>query len=126
MREISVVISWMDPRLVADLFLGMRQLGWAAPAPTSLLREALPQYPVAALTADCDTLNSKLLSRCRPSDDVELDEAAWEKSEEELQANMILGPFSYFNDVSFLTVRLLRRLVVHRNNTVAHRNQLCG
>ena len=60
MREISVVISWMDPTMVVDSFFGMPQLGCAAPAPTMLLREAPPQYPNEALLAEYDTHNSKL------------------------------------------------------------------
>ena len=59
MREISVVISW-----------------------TMRLGEALPQYPIEALLADCDTHNSKLLSRKQLG-----------RKEEELPAHMILGPF---------------------------------
>ena len=33
-REVSVVISWMDPKLIVDLFFGLHQLGWAMPTPT--------------------------------------------------------------------------------------------
>ena len=29
MREVSVVISWVDPKLIVDLFFGLPQLGWA-------------------------------------------------------------------------------------------------
>ena len=42
MREVSVVISWMDPKLIVDLFFGLPQLGWAMSAPTMQLRERLP------------------------------------------------------------------------------------
>ena len=38
-----------------------------------------------------------------------MDKAAWEKTEEELSAEMILGPFFDLQDVPFPTVRLLRR-----------------
>ena len=101
MREVSVVISWMDPKLIVDLFFGLPQLGWATPAPTMQLREAPPEYPIEALEADCGSHNSKLISRCRPSGDDKLDNAAWEKTEEEL--------FSDLQDVPFPFVRLLRR-----------------
>ena len=108
MREGSVVISCVDPKLIVDLFFGMPQLGWAAPAPTMQLREA-PEYPMEALKADCGNHNSKLTSRCRPSGDDKLDKAAWEKTEEELSSEMICGPFFDLQDVPFPTVRLLRR-----------------
>ena len=49
MREVSVVISWMDPKLVVDLFFGLPQVGWTMPAPTIQCREAPPEYPVEAL-----------------------------------------------------------------------------
>ena len=77
MREVSVVISWVDPKLVVDLFFGLPQLGWAMPAPTMQLREAPPEYPIEALKTDCGNHNSKLLSRCRPFGDDKLDDAAW-------------------------------------------------
>ena len=93
MREVSVVTSWMDPKLVVDLFFGLPRLGWAMPAPTMQLREAPPEYPIEVLKADCGNHNSKLISRCRPSGDDKLDNAAWEKTEEELSSEMILGPF---------------------------------
>ena len=48
MREVSVVISWMDPKLIVDLFFGLPQLGWAMPAPTMQLREAPPECPIEA------------------------------------------------------------------------------
>ena len=38
-----------------------------------------------------------------------MDNAAWEKTEEELSSEMILGPFFDFQDVPFPIVRLLRR-----------------
>ena len=79
MREVSVVISWVDPKLIVDLFFGLPQLGWAMPAPTMQLREAPPEYPIEALKADCGNHNSKLISRCRPSGDDKLDKAAWER-----------------------------------------------
>ena len=81
LREVSVVISWVDPKLIVDLFFGLPQLGWAMPAPTMQLREAPPEYPIEALKADCGNHNSKLISRCRPSGDDKLDKAAWEKTE---------------------------------------------
>ena len=109
MREVSVVISWMDPKLIVDLFFGLPQLGWAMSAPTMQLREAPPEYPIEALKADCGSHNSKLISRCRPSGDDKLDNAAWEKTEEELSSEMILGPFFDLQDVPFPFVRLLRR-----------------
>ena len=109
MREVSVVISWMDPKLIVDLFFGLPQLGWAMPAPTMQLREAPPEYPIEALKADCGSHNSKLISRCRCSGDDNLDNAAWEKTEEELSSEMILGPFFDLQDVPFPFVRLLRR-----------------
>ena len=61
LREVSVVISWVDPKLIADLFFGLPQLGWAMPAPTVQLREAPPEYPIEALKADCGNHNSKFL-----------------------------------------------------------------
>ena len=63
------------------------------PAPTMQLREAPPEYPIEALKADCCDHNSKLISRCCPSGDDKLDTAAWEKTEEELSSEMILGLF---------------------------------
>ena len=93
MREVSVVTSWMDPKLIVDLFFGLPQLGWAMPAPTMQLREAPPENPIEALRADCGDHNSKLISRCRPSGNDKLDNAAWEKTEEELSSEMIIGPF---------------------------------
>ena len=62
-------------------------------APTMQLREAPPEYPIEAFKTDCGNHNSKLISRCRPSGDDKLDHAAWEKTEEELSSEMILGPF---------------------------------
>ena len=109
MRVVSVVTSWMDPKLVVDLFFGLRQLGWAMPAPTMQLRGAPPEYPIEVLKADCGNHNSKLISRCRPSGDDKLDKAAWEKTEEELSSEMILGPFFDLQDVPFPNVSLLRR-----------------
>ena len=81
MREISVVVSWVDPKLIVDLFSGLPQFGWAAPAPTMQLREAPSEYPIKTLRADCDDHNSKLISRCLPSGDDTLDNAAWEKTD---------------------------------------------
>ena len=101
MHEISVVIFWMDPKLVVDLFFGLPQLGWTMPAPTMQRREAPPEYPIEALETDCEYHNSKFLSRCRPPGDDKLDVAAWEKTEEELSSEMILG--------TFFDLRLLRR-----------------
>ena len=69
MREVSVVISWVDPKLVVDLFFGLPQLGWAMLAPTMQLREVPPEYPIEAIKEDCGNHNSKLISRCRPSVD---------------------------------------------------------
>ena len=110
MREVSVVNSWVDPKHIVDLFFGMPQLGWTTPAPTMQLREAPPEYPIEAKKADCGNHNSKLISRCRPSGDDKLDRAAWEKTEEELSSEMILGPFFFdLQDVPFPIVRLLRR-----------------
>ena len=63
MREVSVVISWVDPKLVVDLFFGLPQLGWAMLAPTMQLRGSPPEYPNEALKADCGNHNSKLISR---------------------------------------------------------------
>ena len=126
MREVSVVMSWMDPKLIVDLFFGLSQLGWAMPAPTMQLREAPPEYPIEALKADCGNHNSKLISRCRPSGDDKLENAAWEKTEEELSSEMILGPFFDLQDVPFPFVRLLRRCVVLGNSTEVPRIQLCG
>ena len=48
MREVSVVISCLDPKLIVDLFFGLPQLGWAMPAPTMQCREAPPEYPIEA------------------------------------------------------------------------------
>ena len=42
MREVSVLISGVDPKLIVDLFFSMPQLGWAT-------REAPPEYPIEAL-----------------------------------------------------------------------------
>ena len=53
MREVSVVISWVDPKLIVDLFFGLHQLGWAMPAPTMQLREAPLEYPIETLKTDC-------------------------------------------------------------------------
>ena len=72
MREVSVGISWMDPKLIVDLFFGLRQLGRAMPAPTMQLREAPPEYPIEALKADYGDHNSKFMSRCRLSGDDKL------------------------------------------------------
>ena len=102
MREVSVVISWVEPKLIVDLFCGLPQHWWAMPAPTMQLREAPPEYPIEALRTDCGNRNSKLISRCRPSGDDKLDNAAWEKTQEELSSEMILGPFFDFQDVPFV------------------------
>ena len=99
----------MDPKLIVDLFFGLLQLGWAMQAPTMQLREAPPEYPIEAFKADCGDHNSKLISRCRPSGDDKLDNAAWEKTEEELSSEMFLGPFFDLQDAPFPIVRLLRR-----------------
>ena len=50
MREVSVVISWMDPKFVVDSFFCMPQLEWAMPVPTMRRREAPPEYPIEALS----------------------------------------------------------------------------
>ena len=89
----SVVISWVDPKLIVDLFFGLPQLRWATPAPTMHLREAPSEYPIEVFKADCGNHNSKLTSRCRHSGDDKLDKAAEEKTEEELSSEMILGLF---------------------------------
>ena len=126
MREVSVVISWMDPKLIVDLFFGLPQLAWTMPAPTMQLREAPPEYPIEALKADCGNHNSKLISRCRPSGDDKLDNAAWEKTEEELSSEMILGPFfsTFKTSRSLLSVYFAG--LVLGNSTEVPRIQLCG
>ena len=116
MREVSVVISWMDPKLVVDLFFGLPQHGWTMPAPTMQRREAPPEYPIEALETNCEIHNSKLLSRCRPSGDDKLDAAAWEKTEEELSSEMIL---------CFLVSVYFAGLVLG-NSTEVPKIQLCG
>ena len=79
------------------------------PAPTMQCRAALPEHPIDALKTDCGYHSSKLLTRCRPSGDDKLDAAAWEKTEEELSSEMILGPFFDLQHVPFPCVRLLRQ-----------------
>ena len=108
-EEYLHALRLLDPQLIVDLFFGLPQLGWAMPAPTMQCREAPPEYPIEALKTDCGNHNSKLISRCRPSGDDKLDVAAWEKTEEELSSEMILGPFFDLQDVPFPCVRLLRR-----------------
>ena len=71
--------------------------------------ETPPKYPIDALKADCGSHNSKLISRCRPSGYDKLDNAAWEKTEDQLSSQMIFGPFFDLQDVPFPFVRLFRR-----------------
>ena len=119
MREVSVVFSWMDPKVIVDLFFGLPQLGWAMPAPTMQCREAPPEYPIEALKTDCVYHKSKLLSRCRPSGDDKIDAAAWEKRKRNL------GPFSTFNTSRFLVSVYFASLVLG-SSMAAPKIQLCG
>ena len=127
MREVSVVISWMDPTLIVDLFFGLPQLGWAMPAPTMQLREAPPEYPIDALKSrlwqpqlQINYLGVALLEMT--SWTMQL----WKRSEEELSSEMILGPFFDLRrrPVSYVSVYFAG--LVLGNSTEAPRIQLCG
>ena len=74
-----------------------------------LLREVPAQYPIEALLAECNTHNSKRLSRCRPANDVESDKAAWKRTEEELQAQLLrrFGTWEQYGGAPEPTVRLI-------------------
>ena len=127
MREISVVVSWMDPRQVVDLFFlaclslcGQRQLqqcgqeklsavsqrSFDGPLPRPQFQTYVPMSPFPI--------------------DVELDKSSMgEKRKRNLKQIRSLAHYSTSVTCRFQLSDFFADLV-HGNSTVAHRNQLCG
>ena len=121
MRDISVAIRWLDPCLCVDLLFGLPQLGWAAPAPTMPMRSAPPQKSIDELEEDLEEHNQRLLFRVRSSGDVILDQKAWEKTQEELDMDVIIGPFESMEEVPYSTFGLLWRFGTWEQHGGCHR-----
>ena len=97
------------PSLLIDIAFGMPALGWAPRAPTMAERWAPPECSIADLEADSTEHNRMILQRVGPCRDKALDQAAWTKTQEELESQAIIGPFTEAAQLPFNTFRLLRR-----------------
>ena len=102
-------MRFCDPRLVVDLAFGLPALGWSAQAPTMLHRYAPPEVSIESLLNNVTEHNQRLIGRTGPSRDIELDLAAWAKTEEELSLDMLQGPWESLDEVPVDNPRLIRR-----------------
>ena len=73
------------------------------------VRIAEPQVSLKDLEEDADEHNAKIIRSTKPSGDSSLDMASWLKTMEEVNANVVLGPFRHLDESPFKSVRLLRR-----------------
>ena len=92
MREVSFAAGWHDPTLLIGLACGLPAMGWACKAPTMPAKWAPPEISLKDLENDIKENNEKILWATRPSSYPELDLAAWKKTQEELYANVLVGP----------------------------------
>ena len=109
MREVSFASGWHDPMFIVDLAFGLPALGWAPRAPTMQTRFAPPEASIDDLSIGVEAHNSMIISRTVSSKDTDLDWAAWNKTQKELEADVLVGPFKCIGDIPVDKVRLLRR-----------------
>ena len=72
-------------------------------------RWAPPEISIEELARDLDDHNRWIIASTRPSQDKDLDLAAWAKTMKELDADYILGPYRHLDEVPGSQIRLLRR-----------------
>ena len=109
MRELAFCSGFPDHSLLIGLTLGLPALGWSCKAPTMRVRTAEPQLSLKDLEEGADEHNAKVIRSTKPSGDANLDMASWLKTMEEVNANVVLGPFRHLDEIPFRSVRLLRR-----------------
>ena len=109
MRELAFCSGFPDHSLLIGLTLGLPALGWSCKAPTMRVRVAEPQVSLKDLEEGVDEHNAKIIGSTKPSGDASLDMASWLKTMEEVNANVVVGPFRHLDEVPFKSVRLLRR-----------------
>ena len=109
MRELAFCSGFPDHSLLIGLTLGLPALGWSCKAPTMRVRIAELQVSLKNLEEGADEHNAKIIRSTKPSGDASLDMASWLKTMEEVNANVVLGPFRHFGRGPFKLVRLLRR-----------------
>ena len=73
------------------------------------MRVAELQVSLKDLEEGVDEHNAKIIGSTKPSGDASLDMASWLKTKEDVNANVVVGPFRHLDEVSFKSVRLLRR-----------------
>ena len=109
MRELAFCSGFPDHLLMIDLTLGMPAMGWSCRAPTMKVRIAEPQVSLEDLKKDAEEHNTRILKSTKPSKDSKLDMASWLKTMEEVDADVVIGPFRHFDEIPFKKIRLLRR-----------------
>ena len=109
MREISAVTGARDVTAVRDYVFGLPLVGWTQPAASQVEKLMIPERNPEDLWIDVDLHNARIISACMSSGDLELDSAAWQKTVDELNLNMVEGPFRSLGECGFGVARTVRR-----------------
>jgi len=99
MRELNFVTLAEDMASISCLVIGLPMLGWTFPVFGLMNRLSPPTNSYVDWKADCETRNSLVVSRIQSSGDPELDSKAFAKTMAEVQAKVLLGPFSCISDL---------------------------
>ena len=109
MREVLCICGARDACIVRDYVFGLPIVGWAFPAPSQVPKETIPNRDVVDLWTNSATHNHHIRTSTQSSRDLELDAAAWQKTQDEIDKNMIVGPFMSPEEAGFTRFRSVRR-----------------
>ena len=99
MRELNFVINPVDFAAISCLVVGLPMIGWTFPA-FGLMERLKPQTnSYEDWKADCASRNSLVVAAIQESGDPELDSKAFQKTLDEVEAKVLVGPFYSLEDI---------------------------
>ena len=93
MREVCNVCGCSDDTAIIGLALGLPLLGWAPPAIGLMSRRREPEYEIEDFLEGREERNVKLIQRIKSTGSDEVDEAAFQKTMDEVKAGVLEGPY---------------------------------
>ena len=118
MRELGYAVQHRDILAMPALVVGSRMLGASHPIATMPQRVVHATMSVDELVQQRHHINSKVAQLASRSDDKELAQASWDKSEQELKRGVIRGPFEELERTEFSDPVLCWRKAVWEDRTV--------
>ena len=112
MRELQFITGAIDFLFLPNYIIGMPMFGWALHAPTQVPRLTPPEKGMEAMLDNLAAHNARVIAETKSTGDPALDQAAWKKTEEEIELGCVYGPFEKLEDIPADVARLAKRFPI--------------